>query len=364
MVTGQGELACELPEGVRLLNRHYSQTPVLDKKGRRLLAGQVLGCFLNRGTGIRLFPYLIRNFYRMMKRGCFQADKLFWRVLSEGGQRLEEEYDLAVAFLEGGSAYYVADHVKADKKAAFIHVDYGRAGYTRELDRECYLSFDRIFAVSEEVRSSFLEAYPECAEKTEIFHNLLNEEAIREKAGLSGGFTDDFDGFRILTVGRLVAQKAYEVSIEAMRLLKDRGERVRWYVLGEGDERAFLEEKIKKLGLTEDFLLLGAVENPYPYMAQADLYVHATRFEGKSIAVQEAQLLGKPVLLSDCSGNREQVSQGIDGELCSLRAEDICSRAAELLHDEQARIRLGRAASEKKLTDKTEIDRLLCLLDT
>ena len=132
-----------------------------------------------------------------------------------------------------------------------------------------------------------------------------------------------------------------------MKLLKDQSEQVRWYVLGEGELRKKLQQKIEELGLTEDFLLLGAVENPYPYYRQCDLYVHETRFEGKSIAVQEAQILGCTILVSDCSGNREQVENGVDGVLCQLDARDISEHIKQLLHDEELCDRYGRNAAKK-----------------
>lgn len=363
VLLGQGELVHELPEHVELLNKRYDDCSVLSKEGKRHLTGQVFKAMLSRGTVFRLLPYLFRNLGAMLGRGQILPDKLLWRVLSDGGERFETRYDLAVSFLEGGSAYYVADHVKAEKKAVFLHVDYERAGYTRALDRNCYLKYDKIFTVSDEVKASFLKVYPECEARTDIFHNLVNQELIRSKSKLPGGFTDEFDGIRILTVGRLTAQKAFEVSIEAMKLLKDRKEHVRWYVLGEGDRRSFLEERIRQLGLKEDFLLLGAVDNPYPYMAQADIYVHASRFEGKSIAIQEAQTLGKAILVSDCSGNREQVVHNVDGMMCSLTPEGICRGVQELLQDEEKRRRLGAAAAEKKFAGEAEIDKLLSLTE-
>lgn len=362
VLTNQGELVHELPEHVKLLNKHYEDCSVLSREGKKALRSQVLRAMLSRGSILRCFPYLVKNLCAMLRAGKILPDKLLWRVMSDGGLRTDAYYDLAVAYLEGGSAYYVADHVRADKKAAFIHVDYGRAGYTRGLDKNCYLKYDRVFTVSDEVRASFLNVYPECEPVTEVFHNIINQEEIRRKSKLSGGFSDQFDGWRILTVGRLTAQKAYEVSIEAMELLKKRGVCARWYVLGEGDQRSFLEERIKKLGLEKDFVLLGAVNNPYPYMLQADLYVHASRFEGKSIAIQEAQTLGKTILVSDCSGNREQVRQNVDGVLCGLTPEEICSKVIELFGDQEKCRRLGEAAAAKKMTDKSEMNKLLSLM--
>lgn len=363
VLMGQGEMVSELPEYVRLLNSSFCESPVLSGQGRRLMVRRILRAAFRRGTVFRLFPYLLRNFFSMAAGKRVQADKLLWRLLSDGGQRLKEEYDLAVAYLEGGSAYYVADHVRAAKKAAFLHIDYEMAGYTRELDRDCYLKFDRIFAVSEEAKSAFERVYPECRERCGYFPNLLDVEGIRKKAALPGGFEDEFQGFRILTVGRLVTQKAFDVALEAMSLLKQRGERVRWYVLGEGDQRGFLEEKRRRLGLEEDFLLPGAVKNPYPYFAQADLYVHATRFEGKSIAIQEAQILGKAMLVSDCSGNRDQVEHGVDGLFCEVTPESICGGIQILLHDPGLRERLGRKAAERSFGSRTELEGLLKLAD-
>lgn len=362
VLTGQGEMASRLPADVRLLNKKYREESVLTAKGRKYLKKTVLKAMFTRGTVVKLFPYLVKNTCAMLGKKRLLPDKLLWRVLSDGGMVLPEEYDLAVSYLEGGAAYFVADHVKAAKKAAFIHVDYEKAGYTRALDKDCYLAFDKIFTVSDEVREAFLKAYPELPDKTEVFHNILNKEEIVRRAEEGEGFTDGFTGMRLLSVGRLTAQKAFEVSVDAMKRLKDAGKNVRWYVLGEGDQRKKLQEQIDALGLTEDFILYGAVNNPYPFMKQADIYVHASRFEGKSIAIQEAQILGKPMVVSDCSGNREQVCHGKDGLMCGLTPESLAENIMLLLEDEALRGKLGAAAAKKNADAAEEIQKLLSML--
>ena len=351
----QGELIHQLPEYVKILNKSYRDASVLSRSGKKILNKNILKRLFIRGAVFRNFSYLIKAVYTMGKKRKIYPDKLLWRVMSDSGQQLKEHYDIAIAYLEGGSAYFVHDHVQADKKCTFLHVDYGYAGYTRELDRECYLDFDRIFTVSKEVMQSFLAVYPECTLKTRVFHNLIDQEEIKRKSLLPGGFEDSYDGKRILTVGRLTAQKAYEVSIDAMKLLKNQGIKARWYVLGEGELREKLQEKIHKLGLDKEFILLGATANPYPYYAQCDLYVHATRFEGKSIAIQEAQVLGCAILVSDCSGNREQVVEGVDGMMCSLTPEAVCAQIKLLLGDEKKRKELGKRASVKLMPEQTDV---------
>ena len=362
VLMAQGEMASELPSYVRMLNKDYDDTSVLSRAGKRRMMKQVLRSACARGTGIRLFPYLIRNLFDMIRRRSVNVEKLLWRVLSDGAPRWDTEYDLAVAFLEGGATYYVADHVKAAKKAAFVHIDYTMAGYTRKLDLDCYRRFDKIFTVSDEVKSRFLEIYPEHEHKQETFHNILNVSEIRRKSQLPGGFTDGFRGTRIVTIGRLTAQKAFEVSVEAMKLLKDAGGKFRWYVLGDGDQRGFLEQKIRRLGLTEDFILCGAVDNPYPYITETDLYVHASRFEGKSIAIQEVQILGRPVLASDCSGNRENVSDGVDGKLCPFTPEGIRDGILWMMDHPLEIARYAEAAEQKYQGQAHGADKLLSLI--
>lgn len=362
VLLGQGEMVHDLPPHVTLLNKQYDDSSVFTVEGKKSLQKKILGQLFKRGAVFKRFPYLVKHTCIMLSKGKLLPDKLLWRVLSDGARRFDMEFDLAVAYLEGGSTYYLTDYVKAKKKAAFIHVDYEKAGYTRALDKSCYLSIDKVYTVSDEVKKSFVNVYPECADKTEVFHNLLNREGILKKAELPGGFTDNFEGKRILTVGRLTTQKAFEVSIEAMKLLKEKDEHVRWYVLGEGDQRKKLEELIEKWNLKEDFLLPGAVSNPYPYIKQADVYVHASRFEGKSIAIQEAQILGKPILVSDCNGNREQVIPDVDGMMCELEPEKLCDAIIELLHDREKAERLGKAAAQKNAEEDAQLDSLLSMV--
>ena len=190
ILLGQGELIHQVPAYVRILNREYSDGSVLSRRGKVLLNKRLLKRIFIRKAIFRDSPYLVRNLGKMLKKGKIWPDKLLWRVMSDSGQPILKHFDLAVAYLEGGSTYFVQDYVDAEKKAAFIHVDYERAGYSRSLDKDCYREFDRIFTVSDEVKQSFLNVYPECSGRTYVFHNLINHEEIRRKAELPGGFED------------------------------------------------------------------------------------------------------------------------------------------------------------------------------
>lgn len=363
VLLGRGQLMDQVPEGVRLLNNRADGGSVLDGAGRKALVRTVAASFFRNGGCAGKLAGVLRALPPMVRNRRIQLDKLLWRVVSDGAVRPEGCYDTAVAWIEGGSAYFVADHVRAGKKLAVVHIDYEQSGYTRALDQDCWSQFERIFVVSKEIQAPFLRVYPEHGGKLQELPNLVNQDKIRRLAQGPGGFSDCWDGLRLLSVGRLTYQKAFEVSIEAMKLLKDAGFRVRWYVLGEGDQRGALEKKIAALGLQEDFFLLGTVENPYPYYAQSDIYVHATRFEGRSIAIQEAQTLGCAMVVSDTSGNRIQVTQDQDGLLCSLSPMDVARTVGLLLSDRDRRRRLGDAAARRKekTVDRETIQTILGL---
>ena len=362
VILAQGEMIGELPSHVKLKNRRFNSQSVMTGKGKRAIAVTICSSFFRNGGYPGKIHSIVSNFADMERTGKIQTEKLLWRMLSDGAERLNEVFDLAVAYLEGASAYYVADHVKARHKVGFIHIDYRSAGYTRRMDRDCFRSFDRIFGVSDEVREHFLLVYPEYATKTKVFYNMIDQERIRRRAQERGGFADGYRGARILTVGRLTYQKAYDIAIEAMKLVKDAGFDARWYVLGEGDQRRQLMKKIASLSLQEEFVLLGAVTNPYPYYMQADLYVHATRYEGKSIVIQEAQTLGCAVIASDRNGNREQITDGQDGILCELTPRAIAKSIMELLQDKEKRKALRRAAAKKDMTQPQGLRMLLELV--
>ncbi len=363
VLTGQGELIDQIPESVNVVNKQYYPISVLDHAGKIRLIKTVMKALFISGALYKRIGYVTGNLWDMLTKGKIQIDKLLWKILSDGAQKLDKEYDLAVAYLEGGSTYYVASHVKAKKKVAFIHTNYNLAGYNRKLDENCYLEFDHIFAVAKNVKEEFISSYPECRKCTNVFYNLVDRRQIILKSKDKGGFSDGYKGFRILTVGRLVPEKAFDMEIRAMKILKETDKPFRWYVLGEGKLRKKLEEQVRMFGLQNDFIFLGTVNNPFPYYAQCDLYVHATYLEGKSIAIEEAQTLGCAILVSEYGGVREQVEDGVDGKICKLTPEAIAENVLELANDPEMRRRYSFAASKKKQVDGLkEIEKLLSML--
>lgn len=360
VMLGQGELIDRLPPHVNLLNKKMDSSDVLSSSGRFRLYRHTLARLISGFSGLRNLPYIVSNYRQMRRVGNVAAKNLLWKAISDGTKPPSKKYDVAVAYIEGASTYYVADKVQADAKAAFFHTNYYKAGYNRKLDHGCYECFQEIFCVSNDVRSVFLSEYPELADRVHIMRNIIDSEEIIRKSKTGEGFGDDFDGIRIASIGRLVKLKSFDVAIEAASILKERGHKIRWSVFGEGEERSVLESKIKDSGLENEFILYGTVSNPFPYLRESQIFVQCSKYEGQSMAVREAKVLGLAIVLSLCEGNNNQIIDGVDGIYVASDALSIADGIESLIKNPELRLRLGSAAakSNQKHEDAAQMLRL------
>ena len=346
VMTAQGELIDRVPEGVVLLNKRYDKSDVLSASGKKRLYINTFMRILPRFSLLRNTPYITANFFAMKKAGKIHMDKLLWKPISDGTGRLGMTFDLAIAFTEGAATYYVAEYVNAKNKIAVFHTDYMKSGYTKRLDRNCYSCYNVVLCVSDDTKKSFLCAYPELSDRTDVMRNMIDTDGIKRRAHEGKGFSDGYTGIRILTLGRLVKVKAVDKSIDAMKLLRDRGYEARWYVFGEGEERERLEKQIERLGLSDCFFLPGVTGDPYPYLHQSDIYVQCSEFEGQSIAIREAQVLGLPIVLSRQTGIKAEAHDGVDCIFADTTPEGIADALERLIKSPELRKTIGNNAAK------------------
>ena len=197
-IINRGELYDDMPDYVHILNQNPCNKSVLDRAGLAAIARQILWSLVKKCGFITYIPYFFSVLFHQLRIRRLDFSKLFWMLLARNAKRFDEEYDLAVAFIEGAATYYVSRYVKAKKKATYVHIDYLAAGYSPNLDRKYYDRFDRVFCVSDTVRKVFLTAYPDYESKTFFFHNMVPRDRILRLAKEGKGFTDDFDGLRAL----------------------------------------------------------------------------------------------------------------------------------------------------------------------
>lgn len=223
--------------------------------------------------------------------------------------------------------------------------------------------YDKVFCVSESVKRRFAELAPAYAGKAEVLYNALDADDIRRKA--SQPLPDDFAGCsnRLVTLGRLLPQKGIDIAVKAAVRLRDQGVDFTWLVFGEGDQRTELESMIHEYGLEHNFILKGHVSNPYPYIKAADVYVQPSRYEGYSLALQEARILGKPIVASDIPSSREQIVDGQTGILVRPDETAMERGIIRLLDDESLRAALSTNLRSEQFDYEDQVQRLCSLID-
>ena len=220
-------------------------------------------------------------------------------------------FDAVIAYKHAWSTSYIAKKaVKADKSLLWVHGELPskNRGYLQTLS-----SFDHCFCVSEYIRSYFLRYCPSMAEKTDVFHNILDAKAIIRKAKEAAAEIDASRKVILVTVGRLGQDKGQAVIPETASLLAKNGIDFAWYLVGDGPTRSEIEQGIRTFHMENNVFLLGTKDNPYPYMQECSIYVQTSTSEGWCLTTQEARILHKPCVVTDIPVMHEQFTDGING---------------------------------------------------
>lgn len=151
------------------------------------------------------------------------------------------------------------------------------------------------------------------AEKTDIFHNILDAKAIIRKAKEATAEIDTSRKVILVTVGRLGQDKGQAVIPKTASLLAKNGVDFAWYLVGDGPTRSEIERGIQTFHMENNVFLLGTKDNPYPYMQACSIYVQTSTSEGWCLTTQEARILHKPCVVTDIPVMHEQFTDGING---------------------------------------------------
>lgn len=273
-------------------------------------------------------------------------------------------YDLAISFLTPHRI--VAEKVKAKKKIAWIHTDYTRVWVDAEDEMKVWQKYDYVASISGDVTNTFLQVFPSLAPKIVEIENILSPSFVRKRAELQ-----DVDkeirhegAFTLLSVGRFSDAKNYDnVPDICKRLINNTKLNIKWYIIGYGGDEALIRQKNKEAGMEEHVILLGKRSNPYPYIKNCDIYVQPSRYEGKSVTVREAQMLCKPVVVTNYPTAPSQIRSGIDGVIVPMDNEGCAHGLAEVICDKSLQERIIAHLKTHDYGNESEVEKIYTLIN-
>lgn len=271
-------------------------------------------------------------------------------------------YDLALGFT---TPYYILDQkVKARKKMVWLHTDYSYMQGDTEEERNVWSAYPYIATISKAVSEAFLKKFPELEDRLYPIENITLASSVRKQAELFDGSSEmKRDGtIRLLTVGRFTHPKNMDNIPNICAKIRNMGLNVKWYLIGYGGEEDLIREKIKESHMEKFVVILGKKNNPYPYIKECDLYVQPSRYEGKAVTVREAQMLCKPVVITDYPTASSQLDNGVDGIVVPLENEKCAEGIAELLKNPQRMKRLAENCKARDYSNADEVEKIYALL--
>lgn len=276
-------------------------------------------------------------------------------------QITNKTYDLAISFLT--PHYYVRERAKARKYAAWIHTDYTALSFDRRAELEMWSGYDTICGVSEQVSRGFQTSFPELAGKVRTIENILSKGLIDAQAREIQTEMKSDGVVSLLSVGRFCDAKNFDNVPDICRRLVGDGLDVKWYLIGYGGDEPLIRQKIAEAGMQDRVIILGKKDNPYPYMRDCDLYVQPSRYEGKAVTVREAQLLGKPVVITDYATSASQLEDGVDGVIVPMDNAGCAAGIAALLRNPARMRQLSEYCAKRDYTNSAEIEKIYALME-
>lgn len=339
-----------LPEDVRVLPE-LPYFAFCSRGGRNLRYAAIR---LRTSLGLRMNP--------KCNRKPLHHAQIFWKYAANAFEMCEQQYDAAIAWGQGNPTHYVAEKVKATKKIAFINADYEAVGHNKWFDRPYYEEFDHIALVSDGLHKKMEMVYPELQSRMITVYDIRNQDMIERLAQQFCPYQKNEDPI-LVTVGRLVSPKGYDLAVAAGHVLKTCGYSFHWYLVGDGPERENIQSAIRAHDVEDCMIMVGAQENPYPYMKYADVYVQTSRFEGFCLTLCEARGLHTPPVSTNFSVVYDQLREGENGLIVDMTPEAIADGIEKLLNDHDLRRAIIETLKTERIGNEDEIEKIYSMIE-
>ena len=248
----------------------------------------------------------------------------FMESLSKKPFDASKEYDIAISFCELYTNYLVANRVTGVKKICWIHPDYKIARFKKRIDMKAFKKVDAVVSVSKASTENLKQVFKGLNCIFETVYNSLDCERIRQ---LSNIYAVSFNKkiINFVTVARLQnISKAFDRSIKIFGKLKKEGySGFVWRIIGDGEDKKSIKKLIQKNNLEDNVILLGKLDNPFPFVKESDLMLLLSKYEGKPVSVEESIVLGVPSLITNYPSSYEQIVNNVNGIIVDNSKKEI-----------------------------------------
>lgn len=267
------------------------------------------------------------------------------------------EYDLCISFLTPHNIG--RDKVRARKRLAWIHTDYSTVSVNAEQELPVWGAYDYIASISPEVTNSFVKTFPTLASKIIGIENILSSKFVKYRSE-ANNVAEELNGSPVLlSIGRFCTAKNYDnVPDIARRLVESGYPDLKWYIIGYGSDEGLIRRKIQEAGMEDHVILLGKRDNPYPYIKACDIYIQPSRYEGKSITVREAQILGKPVVVTAYPTATSQIKNNVDGVIVPLDNESCARGIADFIKNKELQSQICNYLAIHDYANSSEVNKI------
>lgn len=293
-----------------------------------------------------------------------QLAVLFWKCCHFCFHEMQKEYDFAIAYAHGVPTFLVADKITAKKKVAWVNAIYMPERRDVKYIGKKYDKIDLVNGVTDAVKEQLQQTFGFSDDKMCVIMDIVDETTILKMAEMPSEADNEMncDVTKILTVGRYAHMKGYELAIEAAKILKDHGVKYKWFAVGEGNMRPQMEQDIERFHLQNEFILLGSRANPYPYYKNCDIYVQPSTFEGFGIALSEAKIFNKPIVVTNFDAVRTQFENEKNGLIVDISSLAIADGIEKMINDCELRNKCVDNLSKEQMGNGGELRKLLDLI--
>lgn len=273
------------------------------------------------------------------------------------------QWDTIVDYNGQQDLYYMVDKLKGKKKITFFHSDYHKWPYYERMDRIYFPKVDAICTISEQCVQSLKEVFPEVSDKVKLVPNISLPSMIYKLAEEKVEMPP-LHGTVLVTVGHVCYNKGVDLIIGAAKILKQKGIDFSWILVGSTDGAEEYLSEIRNTELKDYIHLVGIQSNPYAYMKRADIVVHPSRFEGKSITLDEAKILCKPIVVTIFSTVYDQFVKGVNASICEMTSLSLSEAILGLINSYELRRKYTCILEETILDNSSEVKKLYNLIES